>query len=77
VCTLAIVPSVESERWNCLDCLLKVRVQLHIELFKGCGCASRKRSKLSPPLLLVGAVLRTFAVPGLNLWYALPLVSSL
>jgi hypothetical protein len=33
VCTLAIVPSVESERWNSLDCPLKVRVQLHSELF--------------------------------------------
>jgi hypothetical protein len=37
---LVVVPPVGNERWNCLGCLLQVRVQLHTDLSKECGCAS-------------------------------------
>jgi hypothetical protein len=43
---LVVVPPVKSERWSCLDCRLQVRVLLHTDLSKGCGCVSRRTQQV-------------------------------
>jgi hypothetical protein len=39
---LVVVPPVESEHWICMGCRLQLRVLLHTDFSKGCGCASRR-----------------------------------
>jgi hypothetical protein len=56
----------ESERWSCPDYRLLVRVLLHTDLFKGCGCVSLEElDKLFRPLLTC-VVLCEFALTSIE-----------